>query len=250
MSIVPSGTLRWLCVGISVALAAGLPAARYYAGRRAREADSETRAATLRTSIGILAWLALTGGLAGAGALDDFSSFPPPVMPVMFGGVALTLVLALSRFGKRLALDLPLALLVGYQGFRIAVEIMLHRAGTEGVIGMQMTWSGLNFDVVSGLTGLGLGIWLATRSDDQPPPRALLWAWNILGLGLLVTIVSVAIMSIPGPLQRFDGPPNTWVGTLPFVWLPTLMVTAALFGHVLVARRLLHSAGGEGEGRA
>jgi hypothetical protein len=171
--------------------------------------------------------------------LAEFERFPPRIMPLLGLGGALTVALAASRFGKRLAESLPLALIVGYQGFRVAVEVMLHRAYLEGVIGVQMTWSGSNFDVVSGLTGLALGLWLWRRGEDRPAPRALLWAWNLLGLGLLITIVSIAIMSFPGPLARFDGPPNTWVTTVPFVWLPTIMVTAALFGHLLLARRLL-----------
>ena len=61
----------------------------------------------------------------------------------------------------------------------------------------------------------------------------------MLGLGLLLTIVSIAVMSIPGPLRLFDGPPNVWIATVPFVWLPTMMVMAALLGHLLLRRRLL-----------
>ena len=160
-------------------------------------------------------------------------------MPLMGLGLILTVVAGLSRFGQRLATSLPLALIVGAQGFRVAVEIMLHRAYDEGVIGVQMTWSGLNFDVVSGLLGLGLGLWLWRRGEDRPAPRALLWAYNAVGLGLLATIVGVSIASFPGPLARFDGPVNVWITTAPFVWLPTVMVTAALFGHLLLARRLL-----------
>lgn len=235
----PSPLLTWLCVAISAAIIAGVPLARRLAGRRAGESDAQTQRATLITTIVILGWAGVSGGLAAAGALSDFSGFPPPVLPVIFTGLLLTVAAALSPFGRRLALDLPLALLVGYQAFRIAVEIMLHRAGSEGVIGMHMTWSGLNFDVLTGLTGLALGVWLWRRGPDAPAPRGLLWAWNIMGLGLLVTIVSVAIMSVPGPLRRFDGPPNVWIGHWPFVWLPTLMVAAALFGHVLLFRRLL-----------
>lgn len=160
-------------------------------------------------------------------------------MPLLGLGFVLSFALAFSRAGKRLAEGLPLWLLVGYQGFRVLVEIMLHRAYVEGVIGRQMTWSGLNFDVVSGATALVLGLWLWRRGEHRPAARALLWAWNALGLALLLTIVSIAIMSFPGPLARFDGPANVWVTTLPFVWLPTIMVTAALLGHLLLARRLL-----------
>lgn len=237
----PSASLSVLCVSITAALFIALPLARAYAGVRGGESRAEARGAAVRTGLGLGAWLALTGALAGSGVLADFQSFPPRLMPLFGVGMLLTVTLVVSRFGKRLAESLPLALIVGYQGFRIAVEIMLHRAYSEGVIGVQMTWSGLNFDVVTGLTGLALGLWLWRRGEDRPVPRGLSWAWNVLGFGLLVTIVSIAIMSFPGPLARFDGPANTWVTTVPFVWLPTVMVTAALFGHLLLARRLVTS---------
>src|SRR5262249_54030887 len=141
-------------------------------------------------------------------------------------------------FGHTLAQGLPLYALVGYQGFRVAVELMLHRAYEQGVIGAQMTWSGRNFDVVSGASALLLGVWLWRRGDDRPVPRAVVWIWHLLGLGVLANIVVVAVLSMPTRLRACDGPTNSVVATFPYVWLPTGMVTAALFGHVLVARRL------------
>ena len=68
--------------------------------------------------------------------------------------IVLTCVLALGSFGNTLAQGLPLWALVGYQGFRVVVELMLHRAYEQGVIGVQMTWSGRNFDVLSGASAL------------------------------------------------------------------------------------------------
>ncbi len=61
---------------------------------------------------------------------------------------------------------------------------------------------------------------------------------------LLLTIFSIAVMSIPGPLRLFDGSPNVWIVTVPFVWLPTMMVMAALLGHLLLLRRLLGARSG------
>ena len=46
------------------------------------------------------------------------------------------------RSARRLALDLPVAALVGYQGFRVLVELLLHRAYTEGLMPVQMSYSG------------------------------------------------------------------------------------------------------------
>jgi len=33
-------------------------------------------------------------------------------------------------------------------------------------------------------------------------------------------------------------PSNTWVAFFPYVWLPSILVTAALLGHIVVFRKL------------
>ena len=128
MSVTPSFGLQVLCGLITAVLVVAFVLGRGYAGRRSGEAAEDTRAGSKRAALGIGLWLTLTGALAGAGLLADFESFPPRIMPMLGLGFVLTAVVAFSSFGKRLALGLPLWLLVGYQGFRVAVEIMLHRA--------------------------------------------------------------------------------------------------------------------------
>jgi small-conductance mechanosensitive channel len=67
-------------------------------------------------------------------------------------------------------------------------------------------------------------------------------AWNALaGTLLLAVIVVVAIASLP-LFHAYGAEPahlNTWVAYFPFVWLPAALVSAALFGHVVLWRRLL-----------
>ena len=60
----------------------------------------------------------------------------------------------------------------------------------------------------------------------------------LLGFVLLVNIVTVAIVSTP--MFGWFGADrlNTFVTYFPFVWLPAVLVTAALMGHVLVWRWL------------
>ena len=67
----------------------------------------------------------------------------------------------------------------------------------------------------------------------------VLWIWNLCGLALLINIVTIAVLSMPTPLRVFmHGPANTIVAELPFVWIPCVMVQAALFVHILVFRAL------------
>jgi hypothetical protein len=60
----------------------------------------------------------------------------------------------------------------------------------------------------------------------------------VLGFALLVNVVSVAIASMP--LLRVFGDEQvvTFVTYTPFVWLPAVMVLAALAGHLVIFRAL------------
>jgi hypothetical protein len=62
--------------------------------------------------------------------------------------------------------------------------------------------------------------------------------WNAVGLGLLINIVIVAIVSTP--MFALFGPErlNVWVTYPPFIWLPAVMVLAALTGHLIIFRAL------------
>ena len=53
----------------------------------------------------------------------------------------------------------------------------------------------------------------------------------------------IAIASSP-MVGLWGGPPhvNTWVLFVPYVWLPVILVTAAVFGHIVITRALLSRA--------
>ena len=60
-----------------------------------------------------------------------------------------------------------------------------------------------------------------------------------LRFALLVNIVVTAILSTPVPFRYFTSEPaNLLPSTLPYVWLPTFLVQAALFGHLLIFRAI------------
>ena len=229
-----SMVLRASFVVLSLFVAALFVAAVYESSRRSGAAEVDSRRRATVTAILAAAWLALTAAAAAGGALH-FT--PPPTMlllfPIVFG---LAFGIALSPLGRRIAFGLPIAVLVGYQGFRIVVEILMHRAYVEGLMPVQMSYSGRNFDILTGITAVALGIWLALSRRE---PRGLVFAWNTLGLALLVNILVVALLSTPTPIRVFmSEPANVWISRAPWVWLPAVLVLAALCGHVLVYRRL------------
>ena len=99
---------------------------------------------------------------------------------------------------------------------------------------VQMSYSGRNFDIVTGVTAIAVALLVWSRRAG----RGLVSTWNILGLTLLANVVTVAILGTPR--FHYFGPEhlNVWVTHPPFVWLPAVMVLAALAGHLMIFRAL------------
>jgi hypothetical protein len=179
-------------------------------------------------------WLAMTGALA------QFDSPPPLFLPITAASIALWVGIACSRVGSALG-SLPVAALIGFHAFRLPLELLMHTAASAGVMPAQMSFSGWNFDIVTGATA----IVVAPLAAFGLVPRRLLLAWNALGSVLLAVIVVIAVASAP-PLLAFGADAehaNTWVAYAPFIWLPTVLVAAAAAGHVVLWRRLLRADG-------
>lgn len=192
------------------------------------------RRAALIAAAGTGVWLAATAALAARGALS-FASRPPTMIVLLVAIFVIAIAVATSRTGERLATGIPLAALVGVQGFRFPLELLLHRAYTEGLMPVQMSFSGRNFDILTGLSAIAVGTYLARK------PRALAVArvWNAVGVILLANILTIAMLSAPTPFRVFHNEPaNVWVTRAPWVWLPSVFVLAAILGHLLVFRRL------------
>lgn len=174
----------------------------------------------------VLGWLVLTAGLAFGGILKIIS-VPPPFLLLVLGGLAGAIIW--YRRGNWRTLSLKV--LVGFQAFRIIVEIFIHNAVSEGVAPEQLTWTGLNFDIITGVAAAALFPFV------DRVPKWVLKAFNVGGALLLFNVVTVAILSLPLPIQQFE-PVNAWVGFFPFQWLPLVIVLTAAIGHVALGMRL------------
>ena len=172
--------------------------------------------------------------LAASGVLRDWSRIPPPFVPTMAVAILVAVFVAMSSVGRRIANTAPLSVLVGYQCFRLPLELVMHAAANAGVMPAQMSYSGWNFDILSGALAIPVAVLAATGRA----PRWLVVGWNLMGTVLLANIVTIAVASTP--LIAAFGPDrlNTWIADPPFIWLPGVLVPAALFGHILVWRRL------------
>ena len=77
------------------------------------------------TALGALTWLGVTALVPLSGVLEK-KVMPPPVLPFVFVCMAVAAVAALSPLGTRLIASTSIAWLVGFQTFRLPLELVLH----------------------------------------------------------------------------------------------------------------------------
>jgi serine-type D-Ala-D-Ala carboxypeptidase/endopeptidase len=218
---------------LAVILAALLVAGVFAAWRRTGATTLRSTLVASGMAVGLFVWMTATLLAADMGWLHF--ARPPTMMLLLIMLFALAGGLGLSRVGGRLAAGLPLAVLVGAQSFRLPLELMMHRAYEVGIMPVQMSYSGLNFDILTGSLAIIVGVLVATGRAGVRVVRA----WNWLGTLLLANIIVIALLSAPTPLRVFKNEPaNVWVTSDPYVWLPTVMVAFAILGHIVIFRRL------------
>ncbi|QWG24437.1 hypothetical protein KMZ93_05890 [Bradyrhizobium sediminis] len=225
-----------LFVTLVLAVVLGHLLAAWFSARRTGLPPKEAAYFTGYAGAAAASLLLLSVTASASGLIANFNANPPYLMRFLLPHLVFTLILgSVSRYGRRLALGLPIVVLIGLQAFRIPVELLLDALYAEGIAPVQITYRGWNFDILTGLTALPVA-WLAAHGKAS---RTLLMAWNILGLALLANVVIVALTSMPGPLRLFFNEPSAgFIASLPYIFVPTVFVTTALLGHVLLFRRL------------
>lgn len=181
----------------------------------------------------IILWVGAVSLLAWNGFFSDFSKMPPrPAFAVLLP-LPFVIVAALSAKGSHLIKAVPPHWLIGMQSFRILVEILLWRAFLLNLLPIQMTFEGNNFDGLSGVLAIPFALILRKKWSSF-----FSLIYNIIGIGLLLNILVIAVLSMPTPLRYFmNEPPNTLVGEFPFIYLPSVLVVIAYSLHIFSLRQ-------------
>ncbi|MEI7581088.1 hypothetical protein [Runella sp.] len=186
--------------------------------------------------LGCLLWLCLLYVLAQNSFFLELQAVPPrflvAVLPpfIFIGGVFV------SRKGRQFMEGLSLRHLTWVHTIRIGVELLLFQLFVVGQIPQIMTFEGRNWDILAGLTA-PMMVFMVFRQKKWSS-KALLW-WNIFALGLLINIVTTAVLSAPFPFQQLAfEQPNVGVLKPTFIWLPGFVVPVVLFSHLAAIRRL------------
>jgi hypothetical protein len=218
---------------IPITLAVAFIVAIWYAWSRSSTTPAAARAAAVATVV-TTAWMAVTWMAAGRGTLRNWESTPPAFALLVVTILLLAFRIGAGDSGRRIAESIPLWALVVVQAFRLPLELAMHRMYERGIMPVQMSYSGLNYDILTGASALVVAALVYTNRASVRIVRL----WNVIGCLLLINVVTVAILATPRIRYFGDEHLNTWVTYPPFVWLPAVMVLAALAGHLIVFRAI------------
>lgn len=184
------------------------------------------------------AWLAAVVAVYGLRVLSPGALGPVPVNLVPF-----TLLLAIL-FGawvlipqaRSVLLSVPLPALVAVHAGRIAGVFFL-LLYFDGRLSAPFAPFAAIGDMITGAIALLLVPLLALGIKV---PRLWLGAWNAFGMLDLLTAVTLAALSVPGtPFRVFsDGPGTLVMGTLPWIFVPAMLVPIDLLVHVVIMAKL------------
>lgn len=190
----------------------------------------------LNTYSGVLiAWGLIVSALSLTGVTGNFEIFPINIGPLLFIPFIGIVLFTFSRSLREVLPHIAPHRIIRLQVFRVFVEILLWFLFIDNLLPVQMTFEGRNFDILSGLTAPFIAF-LAFRNKLS---KRVLIIWNLICLGLLINIVTVAVLSMPTPFRYFmNEPANTIVAEFPISWLPTFLVPLAYLLSFISIRQL------------
>ena len=185
---------------------------------------------TLITTAILVLWLGVYSLVVANGAIFQL---PWHGLPIVLGStILICLVLSFSPIATRIAHCQSLSALVTFQAFRLPLELVLHSWAVQGVIPATMTWTGQNWDIISGAVCL-LAAPLANKRI------AVAWFANIIGCVLLLNVLRVVVLSSPLPFAWGQEPSLLLVFHLPYSLILPVCVGGAIIGHIVLTRALL-----------
>ena len=179
-------------------------------------------------------WLGLSGYFL-------ISKDTPPKLPLLVGPPTLLIFITFLIKRGRLFIDsLKVAELTLVHGVAILVEGVLFLLFLYKYVPKSMTFEGGNFDLFSGFTAPIVYYFGFVKGKLS---RAVLIAWNLICLALVINASVQAVISLPNFQGHSSGQPDIAVGIFPFTLLPALVVPLVLFAHLASIRNLAMNKG-------
>lgn len=178
----------------------------------------------------IAVWIFFISLLALQHYFLDFESMPPRLILWVFFTIVCVVLLFLFKSSRRFIEKMPITTLTYIHIIRVPVEIVLWWLFVHGTVAESMTFEGVNYDILSGISAPFAGLFLVGMKSKSKIAAII---WNLIALGLLINIVTRAVLATPyfyDPLVYEQ--PNIAVFYFPFVLLPAFIVPAVFFSHI------------------
>lgn len=157
-----------------------------------------------------------------------------PIGPLLFLSVNISvLAFSFSELGNSY-LKLANWKLLLFQSFRLPLELVIHNWTLSKTMPETMTWTGQNFDILTGVLALGV-----LRPGLRN--KKYIWFVNVVGILLLINVLRVVIMSSPLPFAWQVENPIQLIAFFPYHLIGTVCVWAAAVGHIILTRNLLRA---------
>lgn len=229
MKFTPASSDTLMAFGSVVAVVIALVLyAFWYASRKLLDNPNKMTAKLFGT---LVIWLGCVAITISSGVLEKHTM---PLLPLYQLAVFSSVFwFAMSSWGARLALTIPVSFLVAFHIFRIPLEFTLYTWAEQGTVPRSITWAGQNYDLLTGLFALVIAP-IAGRI------RWMAWAFNIGGLLQLANIMRVILMSAPLPFSWHVEPPWQLAFHLPYGFIVPVCFGGAFAGHLILTRALLY----------
>jgi len=184
----------------------------------------------------VIAWVAIQA-ILGLSGFYYLSKEAPPKLPLLVGPpTVLITILFLVKKGRSFIDGLSIANLTLVHSVALLVETVLYFLFIYKLLPKAMTFEGSNFDILSGLSA---PIVYYFGFAKKRPNRAVLIAWNLICLLLVINASRIAVMSMPNIGLIGAEQPDIALGLFPFILLPAVVVPLVLFAHLASIRNLV-----------
>ena len=185
----------------------------------------------------VLSWAVFQSLLGISGFYKNTSGIPPRIPLLFLPPIILIILCFITSSGKKFIDHLNIKTLTLLHIIRLPVEIVLFLLFLNKSVPELITFEGRNFDIFSGLSALIIYDFAFVKKNWT---KNLLLIWNFICLGLLLNVITYALLSARTPIQKFGfDQPNIAVQYFPFVFLPSVVVPLVLFAHLAAIRQIL-----------
>lgn len=184
----------------------------------------------------LVGWIFFVSVQTFNGYFTNLSGFPrlPLIVSITLVSIVLLFVWPRTRAILR---EMPITTLHYIHIVRVPIEMVLWWLAVSRAIPMDMTFEGSNLDIISGISAPFAAVFMVGARSKS---RIGAIIWNIIALALLINIVQMAIGYLPYFYTPTSGQtPNLGVFYFPYVLLPTFVVPAIFFSHLVSIYQLV-----------